>query len=696
MNKAKLLAGSAATIAVAVAGVAPAFAQATGGPFADVPTDHWAYAAVDKLQKAGVVIGYPDGTYGGKRAMTRYEFAVAIARLLDKIPQPNLSDYYTKEEADSKFATKGDLAGLATKEEVQTLRNLVDEFHTELTTLGVDLDATKKRLAALEGRVTAVEQELKRVKVGGDINFYGIGTNTNSKTEAFRDKDGYIHFRGGATGANPAVGNGNLLAASSVMHDVDLNIKARLSDTATAETSIVFGNYLSYLNSVGSYSGSRTAADRNLDQQYTVYKALVEAPIRLPGIGGTTLTVGRLPMQFTPYTFKLIDVDSYFFNKKTDLGDIPVDGGKAQFNLGPLGVTAFGGKTDPIKYLSALSGGITGTTDGYGLYAGAAHGAYGPAGSTGGFGGGASFGRPFGSAVSAANGAMLVEQAAGARVVFGTSKLGTIGGTYIALAGRPDGALIPGTSSLTGGDDRANINRVYVYGGDVNATILGGLGLTGSYTKSDTAGNRLNAVAGTLDLGTHDKINTKNDAWDAALSYTVGGLNIKGGYRNIEPYFGAPGNWTKVGALTNPTDIKGPYAHLGYTFARSLALVADGQFYEGTGDAVNDGGLATGDKINSYGGGLKYAATSSLSADLGVDYTEYKIGNGAFAGQKPREIYYNIGVGYSFNPSSDFKLLYQIVDFDNKGTNFDPLASLYGDNGKTKGGVAAAQFTVHF
>jgi hypothetical protein len=44
---------------------------ATSGPFADVPADHWAYQAVDTLQKAGIVIGYPDGTYGGKRAMTR-------------------------------------------------------------------------------------------------------------------------------------------------------------------------------------------------------------------------------------------------------------------------------------------------------------------------------------------------------------------------------------------------------------------------------------------------------------------------------------------------------------------------------------------------------------------------------------------------------------------------------------------------
>ena len=81
---------------VLLAGIGMAFiglpavthAQAASGPFADVPTDHWAYASVDTLQKAGIVIGYPDGTYGGRRPMTRYEFAVAIARLL--VPQPDL------------------------------------------------------------------------------------------------------------------------------------------------------------------------------------------------------------------------------------------------------------------------------------------------------------------------------------------------------------------------------------------------------------------------------------------------------------------------------------------------------------------------------------------------------------------------------------------------------------------------------
>ncbi|MHB1456581.1 MAG: S-layer homology domain-containing protein, partial [Armatimonadota bacterium] len=45
----------------------PVFAQ----EFPDVPTDHWAYPAVQQLAEAGIIQGYPDGTFGGKRAMTR-------------------------------------------------------------------------------------------------------------------------------------------------------------------------------------------------------------------------------------------------------------------------------------------------------------------------------------------------------------------------------------------------------------------------------------------------------------------------------------------------------------------------------------------------------------------------------------------------------------------------------------------------
>ncbi len=64
-------------MAMALGVSATAFAA---NPFSDVPAGHWAYAAVAKLAAAGIVDGYPDGTYKGDRTMTRYEMAQIIAK----------------------------------------------------------------------------------------------------------------------------------------------------------------------------------------------------------------------------------------------------------------------------------------------------------------------------------------------------------------------------------------------------------------------------------------------------------------------------------------------------------------------------------------------------------------------------------------------------------------------------------------
>ncbi|HAH86334.1 MAG TPA: S-layer homology domain-containing protein, partial [Armatimonadetes bacterium] len=55
MKKIALLTLAALVLAISI----PASAQ----QFADVPTDHWAYAAVQQLAQAGIIQGYPDGTF---------------------------------------------------------------------------------------------------------------------------------------------------------------------------------------------------------------------------------------------------------------------------------------------------------------------------------------------------------------------------------------------------------------------------------------------------------------------------------------------------------------------------------------------------------------------------------------------------------------------------------------------------------
>lgn len=120
--------------------VSPAFSQ----PFADVPTDHWAFDAIAELAAKGIVEGYPDGTFKGDRAMTRYEMAMVVARLLArieaiKIPPPAPAPKIPAPEV--------------TRRDIQTLQRLINEFRAELAALGVRVTAVEEELAALRARV---------------------------------------------------------------------------------------------------------------------------------------------------------------------------------------------------------------------------------------------------------------------------------------------------------------------------------------------------------------------------------------------------------------------------------------------------------------------------------------------------------------------------------------------------------------
>ena len=57
--------------------------------FPDVPSNHWAYEAVSDLSRRGLVEGYPDGTFGGNRMLTRYEFAQIVYRAIQNGVQVN-------------------------------------------------------------------------------------------------------------------------------------------------------------------------------------------------------------------------------------------------------------------------------------------------------------------------------------------------------------------------------------------------------------------------------------------------------------------------------------------------------------------------------------------------------------------------------------------------------------------------------
>ena len=118
-------------MAMALGVTASAYAA---NPFSDVPAGHWAYDAVNKLAAEGVVDGYPDGTYGGDKLMTRYEMAQIVAKAM----------------------AKG-----------ANVDKLAAEFADELDSLGV--------------RVANLEKKADNVKVTGEIRY------------SYRDIDGDVN-----------------------------------------------------------------------------------------------------------------------------------------------------------------------------------------------------------------------------------------------------------------------------------------------------------------------------------------------------------------------------------------------------------------------------------------------------------------------------------------------------------------------
>ncbi|MEG4533946.1 iron uptake porin [Microcoleus sp. D2_18a_D3] len=98
------------------------------------PTD-WAFQALQSLvERYGCIAGYPDGTFRGNRAMTRYEFAAGLNACLDQI---------TKQLG-------GSTGNLVKREDLLALQRLQEEFAAELATLRGRVDALEARTAELE------------------------------------------------------------------------------------------------------------------------------------------------------------------------------------------------------------------------------------------------------------------------------------------------------------------------------------------------------------------------------------------------------------------------------------------------------------------------------------------------------------------------------------------------------------------
>ncbi|MEH2412081.1 iron uptake porin [Nostoc sp.] len=139
--------------------------------FSDVQPTDWAFQALQSLvERYGCIAGYPNSTYRGNRALTRYEFAAGLNACLDRVNEL--------------IATAtGDLVK---KEDLATLQKLQEDFSAELATLRGRVDSVETHTAELEAHQFSTTTKLNgevviaiaSVVSGNTVNGQKVNQNT--------------------------------------------------------------------------------------------------------------------------------------------------------------------------------------------------------------------------------------------------------------------------------------------------------------------------------------------------------------------------------------------------------------------------------------------------------------------------------------------------------------------------------------
>lgn len=618
--------------------IVAASAQGQTAPdmFKDVDQNHWAYQAVENLRAKNIVVGYPDGYFRGKRTLTRYEFAVAIDRLLKSLPNGGTGEKGEKGDKgdQGEKGDKGDQGEQGppgmTPEEVATLRRLTQEFRDELGALGNSVKAINAKLDAL-GR--AVED--LRAQVNAMPKIYGTvftGVRADRAHGFYVDKDGRSLTIGSAPGAP------SLVNSPIVLHQFLLGVRANIPGGATVDAAITSNNYKNYLNGNIAVNPEFSGLNTNPGSDTYIHHLEVNTPFN--GLGrGSKFTIGRYAQKLGHLTLWKPDVDTYFDNPIEDTGDYYLDGARLRTNFGSVSLEAFGGKFSTVSGTGMVSAPWNSPLAGASVPTifGAAPGVLAP------------IGQPY-------QGQMIVDNAFGVSAGFGFNLLEREGHLRLTALGltsdQPLGT--PGAGgAFTAGPGFTN---VLVLGADGDIRIADRLGLTLDWAKSITGVSRFR----TVNPG-------QNNAFNATLGYGSGGLNVTAGYRYIDPLFYSPGYWGRIGNWLNPTNIQGPTFRAAYDFSPNFGVNIGGDFFT---PARNRGpvSLGTDEEVDRALFGVRWGLSKgfNITADYeGVFWALNNTRGGGGAGQfHPTEHYITLGTGYNLTSNTLLKLSYQIGDVD--------------------------------
>jgi hypothetical protein len=633
--------------ALAMAMSTPALAQ---DQFKDLDPKHWAYEAVTELQQKGILLGYPDGYFRGKRTLTRYEFAIALKRALDKIQAtPGAQGPAGPAGAQGEPGPAGP-PGM-TPEEVANLRRLTDEFRNELTSLGANIREINNRLDAMAKDIADIKNRLDHMIHWGGYLF--VGTRGTQSRTAFVDYSGAVvqnNRVGSGFNTGPRGGSNSLFTNADVVHDLHLLATANLAGGAKATVDLQADNYESYrgknFSSVAEANGSLNPGSNTpyYTESIMPYQAQLDIPVGGPK-SDTILTIGRYKQELTALTYYRPTLDSYFDDALLNDGNFVQDGARVKTRFGSLGVnlwaanfaTVTDNQGNPIN--QPLVGQSVINNVGHSLS-----------------------GKPFG--INSLQGSALGNQTAGIELSIPLAKIGVLSGGLFNVSTNEDTKFNP---------TAVPFNDVVVYNANIRFNPFGRFLVYGEAAKSVTQ----------IGLSQSDgQSNEDNNAYLFNVGYASGPVDFKAGYNYIDPRFAAPGYWMKLGNWENPTNVKGPFVKLGYKLNDAIQLRLGGDYLQGARNRYSGNDFGTSDNIERVNAGLSYKIGKALTLtgdyegvfyDLSSASNQSNYSNGNFLGgprTTPVEQYITVGAGYSLTRNAVLKVSYQMINFQNVGNGF--------------------------
>ena len=634
----------AVSVVLAAGMVTPAFAQRDNFP--DVADTHWAYEAVARLKKEGIITGYPDGTFGGKRMMTRYEMAsllyalymnlknvtdgldAQIKTLNEKVDNikpggvDNSADIAALRDAIA--ALKKDTASMkAWGDDIAQLKKMSSTYEKELSQLGVDVEAMKKDLSSLDARVKILEGKKSNVNITGDASFFmGAGIKGNTGSTALNSDGRY--FGGTGTGAG--------IDTFSIAHELGLQFATANTTGSNVVASLVVGNATQFFGNQSATTSANGLPYNPGGTGTSVYLNELYGTLN-DGIGGLNFDakIGRQGLKLGSYVLQRPDTTSFFSNDRWDNGNYALDG--ASFKIG------LGANTD----LGLFLGQIANITDASGNPVQPLL-----------------IGEP--QAATGNTASLAAARAMGGSLGFKIGENGKLNLTFIDL------------DSNTNANTPV-ANRLEAYGADLDWKVNDSIGISAGTGKSQFKNG-----SSTVTFG------NKNTRTNFGLNFATGGLGIDATYAEIGNAYVAPGAWSKAAIYWNLNDLKQSSIKAKYAVNDKFTL--RGGYMKG--DQIS---VANKDAVKSTTFGADFKINSNWT--LIADYEDTKFQGGYVTdGTTPQFKFTTLGFGYDMGANTMFKLFYQASDI----TGITAASPFFGltTAGAMKGASFGAQFSVKF